>query len=239
MSHHKAFIVGGAGATVLLEDVIRVVHGTEVALDRAAADRVKKESPPPKSFQAEETPVAAQPASSACLDAHQTRAALLFKLLSLINGRSKVRLAVVEALAALLNAHLAPCLPATDADQAALAALAAALQGVGSACRGDSTLPEDLPAALAAAGVEAPGLSMAERAVVQDGQSASGGTGAICVEAGKQMLAVANAVAALSAEALQADVSLLGGGGCFAHTGRLVVWGGREEGLCRLWVWTF
>jgi histidine ammonia-lyase len=202
---HKAFIVGGAGATITLDDVLKVVHGSEVALDHSASDRVKKESPPPKAFQAEDAPAHA-PAVEACLDPQQTRAVLLYKLLSLINGRSRVRLAVVEALAGILNAQLWPCMPVADTDQQALSALAAILQGVGHAC-GGAAGRRSIADTFAAAGLAAPGLSAAERAVVEDGQSAAGGTGAICVQAGKQLLAVANAVAALSAEALQADVS--------------------------------
>ena len=218
---HKPFIVGGAGATVLLDDVLRVVGGAEVCVDAAAAERVKKESPPPKAFVAEAPPADA-PAVGACLDAAQARAALLYRLLSLVNGRSKVRLVVVEALAAWLNAQLVPTLPAADTDAAALAALAAALSGVGTACPaaclgGSSCAAGRVPLgdALAGAGLTAPGLSAAERAVLVDGQSVSAGTGAICVQAGKLLLGLANAVAALSAEALQADVSAgLRGRGC-------------------------
>ena len=78
-----------------------------------------------------------------------------------------------------------------------LASLAAFLQGVGAA---EATDGSQLSAAdaLAAAGVEAPGLSTAERAVLTDGQGAAAGTAALCVQAGKLLLASANAVAALS-----------------------------------------
>ena len=203
----KAFIVGGAGTTVTLDDILKVVHGNEIALDHSASDRVKKESPPPKAFQAEEPPGHA-PAVEACLDPQQTRAALLYKLLALINGRSKVRLAVVEALAGFLNSGVLPCLPArAESDRQALSSLAAALQGLGTALNASSGSLCSMGDGLGQAGLTAPGLSVAERAVVEDGQSVSGGTGAICVQAGKQLLAGANAVAALGAEALQADVS--------------------------------
>jgi histidine ammonia-lyase len=188
--------------------VLAVVHGAEVVLDAAAAQRVKKESPPPKAFQAEAPPAAAPTtASPPLLDRAQTRTALFFKLLSLINGRSGVRLAVAEALAALLNSSVTPALHAADADAASLAALAAFLQGVGAAgVEADEQL--DAPTALAKAGLEGvPGLSTQERAVLTDGQSCAAGTAALCCAAGRQLLAAANAVAALSAEALQADVS--------------------------------
>jgi histidine ammonia-lyase len=203
-----AVIAGGAGATLSLEQVLAVVHGAEVVMDSSASLRCKKESPAPKAFQAEDPP-AASPSPTCSLDRAQTRAALFYKLLSLINGRSGVRLPVVEALAALLNAGVTPALPAADSDGEPLAALASFLQGVGSAApAGPGGVQQSAAEALAAAGIEVPGLSAAERALVQDAQSASAGTAAICVQAGKLLLAAANAVAALSAEALQADVSV-------------------------------
>ncbi|KAL4421027.1 hypothetical protein ABPG77_007502 [Micractinium sp. CCAP 211/92] len=203
----QAVIAGGAGATLSLDQVLAVVHGAQVVLDSAASQRVKKDSPAPKSFQPEQPPAEAQPCSSA-LDRSQCRAALFFKLLALINGKSGVRLAVVEALAALLNAGASPVLPAADTDAVPLASLAAFLQGVGAAAGPDGA-QQTAADALAAAGVEAPGLSAAERGLVQDGQSVSAGTASICVQAGKLLLAVANAAAALSAEALQADIKAL------------------------------
>ncbi len=208
----QAVIAGGAGATLSLDQVLAVVHGAQVVLDSAASQRVKKDSPAPKSFQPEQPPAEAPPCSSA-LDRSQCRAALFFKLLALINGKSGVRLAVVEALAALLNAGASPVLPAADTDAVPLASLAAFLQGVGAAAGPDGA-QQTAADALAAAGVDAPGLSAAERGLVQDGQSVSAGTASICVQAGKLLLAVANAAAALSAEALQADVSGAGNACC-------------------------
>ena len=200
-----ATIAGGAGATLSLEQVAAVANGAEVQLDAAASGRVKKDSPPPKSFTAEPAPAAA-PSSASSLDREQTRAAMFYKLLSLINGRSGVRLAVVQALAVLLNSGVTPALPAAHSDAECLRALAAFLQGVGTAVTADG-VQQPAAEALAAAGIEAPGLSTAERAVVADAQSASAGTAAICCQAGKLLLATANAVVALSAEALQVDVS--------------------------------
>lgn len=208
MVQQHAVICGGAGATMTLDQVVAVANGAQVALDSAALGRLKKESPAPKAFQAEEPPAAAPTCGSgAALERPQARAALFFKLLALVNGRSGVRPAVAEAMAALLNAGGAPRLPAADSDAAALAALAALLQGVGAAEAADGS-QLSAAEALAAAGVEAPGLSTAERAVLTDGQGAAAGTAALCVQAGKLLLESANAVAALAAEALQADVSL-------------------------------
>lgn len=207
MVQQHAVICGGAGATTTLEQVVAVAGGAQVALDSAALGRLKKESPAPKAFQAEEPPAAA-PAdgSGAALERPQARAALYYKLLALVNGRSGVRPVVAEAIGALLNAGGAPRLPAADSDAPALAALAALLQGVGAAEAADGN-QLSASEALAAAGVEAPGLSSAERAVLIDGQGTAAGTAALCVQAGKLLLASANAVAALAAEALQADVS--------------------------------
>lgn len=209
---HQIF-AGGAGATLTLEQALAVVQGAEVVLDASASQRLKKESPAPKAFQAEPAP-ASQTAASTCstLDRSQARAALFFKLLALINGRSGVRLAVAEALAGLLNRGATPALPAAATDREALASLAAFLQGVGSATGTDGAQLSAADA-LAAGGGEAPGLSTAERAVICDGQAVAAGTAALCTQAGKLLLSVANAVAALSAEALQADVSA----GCWCH----------------------
>ena len=219
MAPHQV-IAGGAGATPTLEQVLAVVHGAQVVLDNAASQRLKKESPAPKAFQPEQPPQAA--ASTTCsLDRAQARAAIFYKLLSLVNGRSGVRLSVAEAVAALLNAGITPALPAADSDTPALAALASFLQGVGGTVGADGTAAQPAADALAAAGIEAPGLSTAERAAVQDAQSASAGTAALCVQGGKLLLAAANAVAALSAEALQADVSRVSC--CFWHSDHAVL----------------
>lgn len=68
----KALSIGGVGALPTLEDVVRVAAGLHVALDTAGAERIRKESPPPKSFE----PEADQPASfteGASLDTLQVR----------------------------------------------------------------------------------------------------------------------------------------------------------------------
>lgn len=131
------------------------------------------------------------------LDAKSARAAVFFKLVSLVNGKSKTRVAVMQALASLLNANAVPNLPAVDRDHNALTTLAATLQGIG-------------PSAteyLTKASIEAaPQLSTSERVAIIDGQSAAAGTGAIVVHASKTLLSTLNAIAALSAEALGADI---------------------------------
>jgi len=203
MVAHKAYIVGGGQTS--LEDVLRVVAGNQIQVDAAAAHRIKKESPPPKTFEPEVPPTNSDDEITQYLDYAQTRAALFYKLQTLINGKSKCRVDIVQTLEAMLNAQVYPSLPLGPTDGVALHALANAFHGVGTATAGDNVLP--LLEALKTAGIETvPGLSVEERAVLEDGQAVSAGTGAICTQSGKALVNIATAVAALSAEALQADV---------------------------------
>ena len=202
MAAHNAYIVGAGQPT--LEDVLRVVVGHEITLDAAAAQRIKKESPLPKSFQAESAPENGELQSTESLDHAQTRAALFVKLVTLINGKSKCRLEVLQALASMLNAKLDPLLPIGEVDGVALRVLANALHGVGIAAIKGDVFP--IAEAFQQASIEVPGLSADERNVLEDGQSVAAGTGAICVQAGQALVNAATALAALSAEALQADV---------------------------------
>eukprot|EP00873_Tetraselmis_striata_P016208 jgi/Tetstr1/436472/TSEL_025300.t1 len=200
----KALPVGGAGAGLSLEDVTAVAAGSAaVALDSAAAERVKKESPAPKNFVAEEDGGAPAPAAVVgALGGPEVRAALLFKLTSLINGKSGVRLTVAEFLAGLLNQGVTPRMPADDTGTAALAALADACKGLGATIEG-----KPLSEALAAAELSAPGLSSTERTVLQAGQSAAGGAAGLLVHSTGLALALCTAVAGLACEALQAGVA--------------------------------
>lgn len=184
---------------------MHVVLGQEIALDSAAADRVKKDSPPPKAFEKEHISYEDSSTPVRCLDRAQTRATLFFKLNNLINGKSKCRLAVLEALASMLNSNIVPILPSGELDSVALRALAEALHGLGSTVGGDNILPTSQ--ALEEAGIAVPGLSAVERTVIEDSQCASAATGAVCVQSGRALITAATAIAALSAEALQADVS--------------------------------
>lgn len=196
MSQRKQYLVGAGQPS--LDDVMHIVNGLEVVIDSAAADRCKKDSPPPKSFVAEEpTEINSSEASRQDLDENLVRAILFFKLVSLVNGKSKTRVAVMQALASLLNTKALTSLPAGSRDHATLAALAAVLKSSGDAAE-----------VLAKSGVQAPQLSISERAAIEDGQSAAGGVGAVVVQSTRALIAAANAVAALSAEALQADVSI-------------------------------
>ncbi|KAL4534964.1 hypothetical protein Ndes2526A_g05822 [Nannochloris sp. 'desiccata'] len=75
---HKAYIVGAGQRS--LEDVLRVVVGHQIQVDAAAAHRIKKESPPPKSFEKEAPPTNGDVTTTERLDCAQTRAALFFQI---------------------------------------------------------------------------------------------------------------------------------------------------------------
>ena len=206
---HKGYILG-SGIPTLDDAIARVViGGAQVVLDQTAADRIKKESPSPKSFESEPYPERGdsdEHDACACLDEAQTRAAIFFKLSSLVNGKSTCRLAVLEFLTSLLNARISPRLSATDNDASALSQLADAIHGRGKALSTLETGGTDLSEVLKRSSIPAPGLSIAERSVLLDGQAASAGTGALCVEASKTLLSMATCVAALSGETMKANV---------------------------------
>uniref|UniRef100_A0A383VD50 Histidine--tRNA ligase, cytoplasmic n=1 Tax=Tetradesmus obliquus TaxID=3088 RepID=A0A383VD50_TETOB len=204
MSHVKAYTVGGIGSQPGLDNVVSVARGHPIALDHAGSERIKKESPAPKAFQAEadsDGQAVAAAASTPSLSAEQTRAVLITRLLSLMNGKTGVRLQVADFLKELLNQNIVPAVPAAD-DAAALGAVADACKGLGSVA-GSS---QQLSAALEAAGIAAPGVSAAERAAISSGAAASAGVGSLVIVGGKQLLTVVTAVAALSCEAAGAQV---------------------------------
>lgn len=203
---HRQFIIGAG--TLTLDDVMKVVQGLEeVVIDPSAATRLKKDSPPPKFFQPLPSPKPSEPPSAFVNDA-QARAALFLKCVSLVNGRSKVRLQVAEFLVGLLNSKITPCLPVREHDDTTLTGMAAAFFGNGAVLHAGD-VDNDPLRTLTVAGLEPPGLSESEQIVMLSGQSASAGTGALCIESARQLLLAANAVAALSAEALQADIRQL------------------------------
>ncbi|KAG1650462.1 hypothetical protein FOA52_005733 [Chlamydomonas sp. UWO 241] len=199
MASIRSLTIGGVGATPSLDDVVRIAGGQPVVLDTNACDRIKKASPPPKAFQAEPAPAPGSDDASAAaagLLPRQARAVVATKLLSLVNGSSGVRLQVCQYLAELLNSGVVPRLPAVETDAGLLSALADACHGAGaSAATGDASAPGD-----------APGLSAAERAVLEGGASGSAGVACLAVAAARQLLALAPAVAALSIEAAGAPV---------------------------------
>ncbi len=217
MAAQKAWTVGGIGSQPTLDDVLRVAQGQPVALDTAGAERVKKASPPPKSFQPLPAPAApsAAPAGGELvpLTQEQTRAAIVVKLLQLMNGRSGARLQVAQFLASLLSTEeIFLALRRQEggkeeeaSDASLLKQLADALLGVGFArSRAPDAPAQPLSQALPA--LEVPQLSAAEALVLQGGGAFSAGVACIAVQASKKLLALASATAALSFEASGAQV---------------------------------
>ena len=198
-----------------LEDVLAVVCGRRpVAIDAATSSRIKKDSPPPKQFKAEEAPASrAQGGGSRSVDPIAIRAALFFKLNNLVNGKSKCRLAVLEQICGMLNAGVYPAIVVSDGDEgktgaatdtSALSVLADAFHGVGVV----SSTGGSLQAALEGAGIAISSLSAEERMIFEDGIAVSSGVGAVVAEEGKASVLMATCVAALSAEALKAEVKI-------------------------------
>ncbi|GBF98090.1 histidyl-tRNA synthetase [Raphidocelis subcapitata] len=197
MAEQRAVIVGALGAAApSLEQVAAVAAASlPVALDPAGSERVKKEAPRPfvPEEDAEQGDLGA--GSDAQLTPAQARAVVFARLLSLANGKTGVRLQLLQFLAALLNGAGAGALPLpAAAERKVMAALADACKGAGAA-----------GAAVAAAGLEPPALSAAERAVLLSGGAASAGLGALVVQWGRELLGAATAVAALSCEAFGAS----------------------------------
>lgn len=157
---------------------------------------MKKESPPPKSFEAEPDQAPAV-AKGATLATPYARAIVFTRLLSIMNGKTGVRLQVAEFLKQVLNSGGALPLPADAKEKDVMAALADACK-----CVSGTGLDD----ALKAAGAELPLLSAAERIILQSGGSASAGIGALIVTWGRSLVGAATAAAALSCEAFGAGV---------------------------------
>lgn len=102
MAAVRHVVVGGVGASLNLDDIARVARGEQVVIDTAAAERIKKESPAPsKGAASVPTPSngpTGQPEAQAATDAapvtlsgEQARSAVLARLMSMVNGHSKVQ----------------------------------------------------------------------------------------------------------------------------------------------------
>ena len=202
----SSVIVGGPSGAADLEAVLQVAQGQVVCLDAPTADRIKKESPPPKDFKHEDQPGSSEGVEQA-LEIAEARAGILCRLISLANGSTKLRLAVLQYLVDILNAQVSIQLPSAATDSEPLRQLADAVAGSGTASQDSKQVP--LQAILQQKQITAPGLSQHERAVLQSGQWVTLGVAAVTVQNARQLLLGATAVAALSAEALQTQVSHL------------------------------
>ncbi len=198
----NSVVIGGASGAVDLQAVWQVAHGQSVALDVTTADRIKKESPSPKEFKPETQD--ATPTSAVDNPLTETRASVLCRLISLANGSTKLRLAVVQYLVDLLNSGIPLQLPCAPTDAVPLQQVAHAAAGAGLVVSDGKSSP--LSEALEQQHLSAPGLSQQERSVLQSGQWVTLGVAAVTMQSARQMLLGATAVAALSAEALQAQV---------------------------------
>ena len=203
----SSIVIGGASGAADLKAVLQVAQGQPISLDVATADRIKKESPPPKDFKQETDNDALPHPVGPSLARIETRASILCRLISLANGSTKLRLAVVQYLVELLNSGIQLQLVSSATDAEALRQLADAAAGTGQAVQnGKST---ELTEALEHEKLSAPGLSQQERNTMQTGQWITIGVAAVTMQKAKHLLLGATAVAALSAEALQAQVSML------------------------------
>lgn len=205
MAAPRAVYVGGVGSTLTVDDVAAIAAGAPVQVDTAALDRLKKESPPPKAFAALSSLADVAPETNSgsaprCLDAQHSRAALLLKLLELLQGKTKARPALASYLGDILNEGLVPLLPAASSDRDALHAIAAACMGLG------DIGAQSLEAALVEKQIQPPLLSAGEAAVVLAGRAPGAGMACCLLVDARASLAAGIAIAALAAEALQADV---------------------------------
>ena len=203
MASVKAFSIGGIGSQISLDDLVRIsLSQCSLVLDPSGSERVKKMSPPPKQFQAEPSPVIAAQISASGgeeqdlqLSPHESRSIVASKLITLMNGRSGVRLAVCDHLMQLLNQNNTPTFPSSlSSDKEALNILADACYSPSSAAT-DSPSPSPPP----------PQLSAVERASIQGGASATAGVAALAIQGAKKLLSASTSILGLSVEALGAQ----------------------------------
>lgn len=197
----KSLSVGGVGATPTIEDVVKVALGEcSVELDESNLNRIKKESPAPKNFRAEE-PVPASPPAS-WLSALNSKASVFCTLLTLCRGTSNVRPAVLKVIERLLNAQTEFRLPNAQTNAASMAALAQCLHGDSAALQ----LHEDALHKVFGEGKRLE-VSADERVQLCAGQPVATGILSIALVHLKKTMTIMNAVLAQSCEALRANVS--------------------------------
>jgi histidine ammonia-lyase len=129
-----------------------------------------------------------------------TRATLAVRALTLAQGRSGVRRAVVETLVAMLDADICPRIPeigsvGASGDLVELAHVALAVMGEGSVLHDGCVRPA--AEALAAAGLRSLVLEGREGLALMNGTACETGQAALVVVGGEQLLDVAEGVAAL------------------------------------------
>jgi histidine ammonia-lyase len=143
------------------------------------------------------------------LPAEVVRAALAVRLNGLLRGHSGVRAVVIERVAAMLNAGVVPRVPRTGSlgasgDLAPSAHAFLPLLGEGEALAPDGE-PVSAGKALAEAGLEPLELAPKEALALLNGTHFMAGTGALLGVRSERLLDTADAVAALSLEALRGE----------------------------------
>ncbi|DBA86294.1 TPA: hypothetical protein ACH3X1_005790 [Trebouxia sp. C0004] len=200
----SSVVIGGPSGAADLQAVLQVAQGQAIALDVATADRIKKESPSPKDFKLESNDILAATKVESSLTSIESRASILCRLISLANGSTKLRLAVLQYFVDLLNSGTQLLLTSATTDAAPLQQIADAAAGAGlTLCDGKSS---PLSESLQRQHLSAPGISQQERAMLQSGQWVTLGAAAVTIQTARQLLLCGTAVAALSAEALQIQV---------------------------------
>ena len=142
----------------------------------------------------------------ALLSAPVTRLLMVLKIASLSRGASGIRRETLQALIALVNADVLPCIPSkgsvgASGDLAPLAHMSCVLIGVGEARRGDETL--DAEAAMAAAGVKPLTLGPKEGLALLNGTQCSTALALAGLFAAEDVFAAGVAAGALSVDALK------------------------------------
>eukprot|EP00696_Hemimastix_kukwesjijk_P017554 gnl/Hemi2/6230_TR2140_c0_g1_i1.p1 gnl/Hemi2/6230_TR2140_c0_g1~~gnl/Hemi2/6230_TR2140_c0_g1_i1.p1 ORF type:complete len:1134 (-),score=428.14 gnl/Hemi2/6230_TR2140_c0_g1_i1:68-3154(-) len=136
-----------------------------------------------------------------------TRAILALRATTLLQGRPRVRVEVIELLAALLNENVIPQIPILPTESASLEYVACALAGEG-LCWGENGTANPIAAAIAriVPPVAPLRLSVSEFSAITSGLILSNAMSAIAISQLKGLLDIADAVAATTCEALQAHM---------------------------------
>ena len=140
------------------------------------------------------------------LPRHVVRLMIVLKLLGLGRGHSGVRIAVIEALQALIDHDAMPVIPAqgsvgASGDLAPLAHMTAALMGYGAVDVGGTVMPA--PAALQKLGISTLELGPKEGLALINGTQASTALALDALFAGERVFAAAIAAGAMSVDALK------------------------------------
>ncbi|CAI7838714.1 unnamed protein product [Closterium sp. NIES-53] len=235
MASHRRVILGGRGATLVAKDVFDIAaRDSHVELDAAATDKLQRASDPLLKAAKQATPSAPAVPSTDSAASHpeilrreQMRAALAVQALQLLGTAgiaASLRPSVPQFLADLLNAGGDLALPASKTDAPVVQAVQDALLGQGSAATWNehgtaslSSLADALKSAIvpaasgktaeATTGLNSPSLYEHEAPAFQTSTAASVGVAAVAVHAASSLVAVADAVAAFSCEALRANVA--------------------------------